>query len=68
MVDVDGEPWIPEMPGVEVVDGPGPSHCVVDSDAPVADLLDAANAAGVVNRFVFEPPRLTDLFREAVRS
>jgi ABC-2 type transport system ATP-binding protein len=67
-IDVDGEPWIPEVPGVEVVVGPGPSHCIVDDDAPVADLLAAANAAGTVNRFVFEPPRLTDLFREAVGS
>jgi ABC-2 type transport system ATP-binding protein len=67
-IDVDGEPWIPEVPGVEVVVGPGLSHCIVDDDAPVADLLAAANAAGTVNRFVFEPPRLTDLFREAVGS
>ncbi len=68
MIDVDGEPWVPDMPGVEVVDGPGPSHCIVNDDAPVADLLAAANAAGTVNRFVFEPPSLTDLFREAVGS
>ena len=68
MIDVDGEPWMPNLPGVEVVEGPGPSHCIVDDDAPVADLLAAANRAGVVNRFVFEPPRLTDLFREAVGS
>jgi ABC-2 type transport system ATP-binding protein len=68
MIDVNGEPWMPNLPGVEVVEGPGPSHCIVDDDAPVADLLAAANRAGVVNRFVFEPPRLTDLFREAVGS
>ncbi len=68
MIDVDGEPWMPNLPGVEVVEGLGPSHCIVDDDAPVADLLAAANRAGVVNRFVFEPPRLTDLFREAVGS
>ncbi len=67
-IDVDGEPWIPDFPGVEVVDGPGPAHCIVDDDAPVGDLLAAAAAAGTVNRFVFEPPRLTDLFREAVTS
>ena len=67
-IDVNAAPWIPDTPGVEVVDGPGPSHCIVDDDAPIADLLQGANAAGVVNRFVFEPPRLTDLFREAVRS
>jgi ABC-2 type transport system ATP-binding protein len=67
-IDVDGRPWVPDVPGVEAVDGPGPPHCVVDDDAPVADLLAAANAAGVVNRFLFEPPSLTDLFREAVGS
>ncbi len=67
-IDVDGEPWTPDMVGVEVVDGPGPYHCIVDDDAPVVDLLEAASAAGVVNRFLFEPPRLTDLFREAVGS
>jgi ABC-2 type transport system ATP-binding protein len=67
-IDVDGEPWVPDMQGVEVVKGPGPSHCIVNDDAPVADLLASANAAGTVNRFVFEPPRLTDLFREAVGS
>jgi ABC-2 type transport system ATP-binding protein len=67
-IDVDGRPWVPDVPGVEAVDGPGPSHFVVDDDAPIADLLAAANAAGVVNRFLFEPPSLTDLFREAVGS
>jgi ABC-2 type transport system ATP-binding protein len=67
-IDVDGRPWIPDVPGVEVVAGPGPAHCVVDDDAPLVELLEAANAAGVVNRFLFEPPSLTDLFREAVGS
>ncbi len=67
-IDVDGESWTPNVPGVKVVDGPGPTHYIVDDDAPVADLLEAANAAGAVNRFVFEPPSLTDLFREAVGS
>jgi ABC-2 type transport system ATP-binding protein len=67
-IDVDGRPWVPDLPGVEVVDGPGPPHCIVDDDAPVGDLLAAASAAGVVNRFLFEPPSLTDLFREAVGS
>ena len=67
-IDVDGESWTPNVPGVKVVDGPGPTHYIIDDDAPVADLLEAANAAGAVNRFVFEPPSLTDLFREAVGS
>jgi len=67
-VDVDGAPWIPDLPAVEIVGGQGDMHCIVDDDAPVAELLAAANDAGTVNRFLFEPPRLTDLFREAVES
>jgi len=67
-VDVDGRPWIPDWPGVEVVDGPGPDHCIVDDDAPIEAFLTAASAVGTVNRFLFEPPRLTDLFREAVKT
>jgi len=67
-IDVDGEPWIPELPDVEVVGNLGQAHCIVSRDAPVAELLAAAEAAGSVSRFAFEPPHLTDLFREAVRS
>jgi ABC-2 type transport system ATP-binding protein len=66
-IDVDGEPWIPELPDVEVVENLGQAHCIVSRDAPVAELLAAAEAAGSVSRFAFEPPHLSDLFREAVR-
>ena len=67
-IDVDGAPWIPDLPDVEVVDNQGRAHCIVPRDAPVAQILAAAEAAGSVSRFAFEPPHLTDLFREAVRS
>jgi ABC-2 type transport system ATP-binding protein len=67
-IDVDGEPWVPRAAGTTVIDGQGRSHSIVDGDAPIADLLAEANAAGTVSRFMFEPPRLTDLFREAVGS
>jgi ABC-2 type transport system ATP-binding protein len=67
-IDVDGVPWIPDLAGVEIVDSQGRTHCIVPSDAPVAEILAAAEAAGSVSRFAFEPPHLTDLFREAVRS
>jgi ABC-2 type transport system ATP-binding protein len=67
-IDVDGHPWVPDLPGVEVVGNAGQSHLIVPSDAPVAEFLAAAQAEGVVTRFAFEPPHLTDLFREAVRS
>jgi ABC-2 type transport system ATP-binding protein len=66
--DVDGRPWIPDLPDIEVVSNHGQVHCVVPEDAPVADILAAAEAAGRVTRFAFEPPHLTDLFREAVQS
>jgi len=65
-IEVDGKPWVPKAAGTTVIDGQGRSHSIVDGDAPIADLLAEANAAGTVNRFMFEPPRLTDLFREAV--
>lgn len=67
-IDVDGAPWIPDLADVEVVDNQGRAHCIVPRDAPVAEILAAAEAAGSVSRFAFEPPHLTDLFREAVRS
>jgi ABC-2 type transport system ATP-binding protein len=67
-IDVDGIPWIPDLPDVEVVENLGQAHCIVSRDAPVAELLSAAEAAGSVSRFAFEPPHLSDLFREAVRQ
>lgn len=66
-IDVDGEPWIPDLPSVEIVENHGKAHCIVSQNAPVGEILAAAEAAGTVSRFAFEPPRLTDLFREAVR-
>ena len=67
-IDVDGRPWTPELENIEVVSSHGQSHLVVPVDAPVAEILAAAQDAGAVTRFAFEPPHLTDLFREAVRS
>jgi len=67
-ITVDGAPWTPDLPGVEVVDKKGDAHCVVPDDAPVAEILASAQQHGTVTSFAFEPPHLTDLFREAVRS
>jgi ABC-2 type transport system ATP-binding protein len=66
--DVDGRPWFPDIPDIEVVRNHGQVHSVVPEDAPVADILAAAQAAGTITRFAFEPPHLTDLFREAVEA
>jgi len=67
-IDVNGKPWIPDLPDVHVVENQGRGHCIVPQDAPVAEILASAEAAGSVSRFSFEPPHLTDLFREAVHS
>ncbi len=67
-IDVDGRPWTPPLENVEAVTNHGQGHSVVPADAPVGDILAAAEAAGRVTRFAFEPPHLTDLFREAVGS
>ncbi len=65
-VTVDGRPWAPELEGVRLVTDDGKPHYVVDTDADLSSLLDEAAKTGRVDRFAFEPPRLTDLFREAV--
>ena len=65
-VDVNGQAWVPRDAGTTVVDQQGRSHSIVDEGAQISALLDEASAAGTVNTFMFEPPRLTDLFREAV--
>ena len=65
-VTVNGAPWVPDHPGVRVVGDGARTHCIVDRDASVGDLLAAAKAQGTVDRFVFEPPSLSDLFVEAV--
>jgi ABC-2 type transport system ATP-binding protein len=67
-ISVDGEPWVPVLPGLEFVEVEGRAHCVVPDDAPLAEILAAAGSAGTVTTFTFEPPHLSDLFREAVRS
>ena len=66
-VVVDGRPWVPNTGSVEIVDDQGRFHSVVGKDAPVREILAAATAAGEVDRFTFEPPTLSDLFREAVK-
>ncbi len=66
-IAVDGLPWAPSIEGVHLVTTDGRPHYVVDTGTSVKELLSAAEQAGRVDRFAFEPPRLSDLFREAVR-
>ena len=63
---VNGDRWVPDSGGRVVTDDLGRRHTLVESDAPVGDILAAASSEGHVDRFSFEPPSLSDLFREAV--
>lgn len=67
-LDVDGRPWthpLVEHARTESVDG----HVIhlVDASLDLDELVAAAGADGRVTRLRFEPPALSDLFREAVR-
>jgi len=63
---VNGDRWVPDSGGRVVTDDRGRRHTLVESDAPVGDILAEASSAGHVDSFSFEPPSLSDLFREAV--
>ncbi|MGF1665395.1 MAG: ABC transporter ATP-binding protein [Acidimicrobiia bacterium] len=66
-IDVDDRPW-----SATPTDGSSEVHNgrlrhVVTSDIDLEGLVRAAGAEGRVTRLVFEPPSLSDLFREAVQ-
>ena len=69
-VEVDGRPWRPSA--AEVVAVPAPSstgadhHVLLPADVSLQHILDEASAEGQVSSFSFEPPSLSDIFREAV--
>jgi ABC-2 type transport system ATP-binding protein len=59
--------WFPEADGFGVVERDGDRvRLVVDRDADIAALLALAREAGTVTHFSFEPPRLSELFLDAV--
>jgi hypothetical protein len=65
-VTLDGD-WEPPLDGVvRLGRRDGSSAFLVPVGADPAALLGDAEAAGRVSRFTFEPPRLSDLYREAV--
>ena len=65
-VIVDGNHWFPRLDGLDAGPGPDGRSSIVDRDVPLDRILASAQAAGSVDRFAFEPPTLTDIFREAV--
>lgn len=66
-VSVNGEPWVTELEGSIKPAGNGGSRYVVDSSqTSLDDVLNQARSHGTITSVVFEPPTLSDLFREAV--
>jgi ABC-2 type transport system ATP-binding protein len=63
------EQWSPGLPGACVTGGDGRHvRLTVDRSIDLEKVLRAAGDAAEVVRFNFEPPSLSDIFREAVRS
>jgi ABC-2 type transport system ATP-binding protein len=70
-VDVvgNGDAWLDGRPDLTVVERRADlARLLVPADAELAGLLAAASAAGPVRRFSFQPPTLSELFLELVRS
>ena len=68
-VSVDGRPWVPDVEGLEVVQGQAAEvRYLIDTSVRLDEILAKAQAQGEVTMFTIEPPGLTDLFREAVGS
>jgi ABC-2 type transport system ATP-binding protein len=68
VVGSDGA-WIGGDGGVTVLERDGDRiKLLVDQDVDLGGLLSRARAAGEVRRFAYQPPRLSELFMEAVTS
>jgi ABC-2 type transport system ATP-binding protein len=70
-VEVDGNAgdWLDGRGGVTVLERRGDLvKLLVSADADLEGLLAAASAAGPVRRFAYQPPALSELFMEAIRS
>jgi ABC-2 type transport system ATP-binding protein len=66
-VTVNGEPWVPILPGGTVTSKQGARlRVLVDATADLEEILATARQAGEVTSFTFEPPSLTDLFLDAI--
>jgi ABC-2 type transport system ATP-binding protein len=64
-----GGTWLPDTGDHVVLDREGDRvKLLVGEDVDLDALLSAARAAGEVRRFSYEPPRLSELFMEAVQA
>ena len=60
--------WVRGLPGVQVSEVVGgEARLVLEPDTDSSRVLDAANRAGRVTKFVFERRRLSEVFREALQ-
>ena len=64
-ISIDGQPWVPDIPGSQVVPGEHP-YAMLPNSVSVAELVRAASARGTVTGFRYEPPPLSELFHRAV--
>ena len=69
-IALGGRPWTPPLDGLRPVPGPVDRACfLADRSVPLSAVLDAARATGgEVTALRYDPPALSDLFREAVAS
>ena len=72
-VEVDGRPWRPVRVPVEETGslaevGSSSPHVLIPADVDVDDVLAEAREAGSITSFSFDPPSLSDMFREAVQQ
>ena len=67
-VTVDGREWDPQMADASAAgNARDRNRYLIGRDADVGRLLERAQEDGEVTKFSVEPPRLSDIFREAVR-
>jgi ABC-2 type transport system ATP-binding protein len=65
----DGNRWLGGRPDLAVVEQHGDfARLLVPADLDLTAVLGAATVAGSVRRFAFQPPTLSEIFMEVVRS
>ena len=65
-IEVDGSLWAPPEEGAHEIETGAKRHHVVDVSIGVEQLLGLARRDGVITRFSYEAPALSDIFHEAV--
>jgi ABC-type uncharacterized transport system ATPase subunit len=65
---VDGALWDPPIETARRVGTGNRAHHIIDASVDVEDVLRLAQESGTITRFSYEPPALSDIFREAVTT